>query len=166
MCVQMMNAQNWEKYKAEDLEFVTYFPKTPERTLEKVATAVGELDMHIVMHSPQSDDDNAVYSVTRSDYPKDQFKNADAEYNNKVLTAIVNGTVSSLRGKTLFDENVKLNGYPGRNVKIKIQGGFIYLNIFLIENTIYIVRVICLANKDKNPSIDRFLNSFEIIKVK
>lgn len=164
--ITTMHAQEWEKYRAEDLQFIAYYPKTPERTVQKVSTAVGELDMHMIMYSPKSGDDNAVYSVIRSDYPEDQFKDADDEYNATVLDGAVNGAVSNVQGKLVFDNVVKYNGYPGRSIKILMQGGFIYINAYLVENSMFITQVICLSNKDKNKSIQRFLNSFEIIKTK
>ncbi len=161
-----LNAQNWEKYKAEDLAFVAYYPKEPERTVQKVSTAVGELDMHMVMHAPESGDDNAVYSVIRSDYPEDQFTNADDEYNATVLDGAVNGAVTNVQGKLVFDNKVKFNGFPGRSIKIEIQAGYIYINAYLVNNSMFITQVICLTANDGNASIERFLNSFELIKTK
>ena len=161
-----VSAQNWEKYKAEDLAFIAYYPQEPKRTVQKVSTAVGELDMHMIMHAPTSGDDNAVYSVIRSDYPEEQFEDADAEYNATVLDGAVNGAVTNVQGKLVFDNKVKFNGYPGRSIKIEITGGFIYINAYLVENSMFITQVICLTANDKNKSIDRFLNSFEIIKTK
>ena len=166
LSINALCAQNWEKFKAEDLQFVAYYPGEPKRSVQKIPTAVGELDMHMIMYSPTSGDDNAVYSVIRSDYPEDQFKNADAAYNDTVLTGAVNGAVSNVKGTLIFDNRVKFNGYPGRSIKIKMQGGFIYINAYLVENTMFITQVICLANKDKNTSIRRFMDSFEIIKTK
>ncbi len=166
LSINAVTAQNWEKYKAEDLEFIAYYPETPERTVQKVATAVGELDMHMIMYSPKNGDDNALYSIIRSDYPKEQFKDADDDYNATVLDGAVNGAVSNVQGKLVFDNVVKFNGYPGRSIKIAMQGGFIYINAYLVENSMFISQVICLTNKDKNKSIQRFLDSFEIIKTK
>lgn len=161
-----VQAQDWEKYKAEDLEFVAYFPSEPKRTVQKIDTAVGELDMHMIMYTPASGDDNAVYSVIRSDYPKEQFKNADEEYNNTVLDGAVKGAVSNVKGFLNFDHPVKFNGYPGRSIKIQMEGGFIYINAYLVENSMFITQVICTADKDHNDSIFRFLKSFELIKTK
>jgi hypothetical protein len=161
-----VHAQDWTKYKAEDLAFVAYYPKEPERTVEKVSTTVGELDMHMIMYAPDSDDDNAVYSVVRTDYPEDQFTDADDEYNNTVLDGVVEGAVSNVQGKFVFDNKVKFNGYPGRSIKIEINGGFVYINAYLVNNSMFITQVICLTANDGNTAIERFLNSFEIIKTK
>ena len=161
-----LHAQDWTKYKAEDLAFVAYYPKEPKRTVQKVSTAVGELDMHMIMHAPTEGDKNAVYSVIRSDYPEEQFTNADDEYNSTVLDGAVDGAVKNVDGKLVFDNKVKYNGYPGRSIKIEINGGFIYINAYLVENSMFITQVICLTANDGNKAIERFLNSFEIIKTK
>ncbi|WP_430408348.1 hypothetical protein [Kordia sp.] len=161
-----VNAQDWTKYKAEDLAFTAIFPQEPKRTVQKVNTAVGELDMHMIMHAPTSGDDNAVYSVIRSDYPEEQFADADDDYNANVLDGAVEGAVKNVKGKLVFDNKVKFNGYPGRSIKIKMEGGYIYINAYLVENSMFITQVICLEAKDKNTSIQRFLNSFELIKTK
>lgn len=166
LSISAVHAQDWEKYKAEDLGFVAYYPSEPKRTVQKINTAVGELDMHMIMYAPTSSDDNAVYSVIRSDYPKEQFKNADDEYNKTVLDGAVKGAVSNVKGFLNFDHPVKFNGYPGRSIKIQMEGGFIYINAFLVENSMFITQVICLEDKDHNDSIFRFLNSFELIKTK
>ncbi|WP_420573394.1 hypothetical protein [Kordia sp.] len=166
LSINTLTAQNWEKFKYEDLQFIAYYPSKPERTVQKVNTAVGELDMHMIMYSPASGDDNAVYSVIRSDYPEEQFKDADEDYNATVLDGAVSGAVSNVQGKLVYDNVVTFNGYPGRSFKISMQGGFIYINAYLVENSMFITQVICLSDKDKNKSIQRFLNSFEIIKTK
>lgn len=161
-----IQAQDWKTYKYESLEIRANFPAAPEKTVQKVQTAVGELDMHMVMYAPTSGDDNAVYSIIRSDYPEDQFKDADEEYNSKVLDGAVEGATSNVNGTLVFDKKVTFNGFPGRNIKIKMAEGFIYINAILANNSMFIAQVICLTNKDNNSSIQKFLNSFEIIKTK
>jgi len=160
-----LTAQNWEKYKAEDLDLVAYFPDEPTRSVQKVNTAVGELDMHMIMYTSETND-NMVYSVIRSDYPKAQFVNSDQNHKTKVLDGAVDGAVKNVQGEIVFHNKVTFNGYPGRNVKIAIDGAYLYINAYLIENSMYITQVICVNTKDKNSSINRFLNSFEVIKTR
>lgn len=65
--------------KNETLEFRATNPDTPKKTVQKVTTAFGELDMHMVTYAPSSGDDSAVYSLGRSDYPRGQFEGADSD---------------------------------------------------------------------------------------
>ncbi|ARV08499.1 hypothetical protein BTO05_02130 [Winogradskyella sp. PC-19] len=159
-------AQEWIKYKSDDLEFIAMYPKEPKRTVQKIPTAVGELDMHMVMYSPAFGDVNAVYSVIRSDYPKDQFEDVTSEYNNSVLDGAVNGAVNNVKGTLVYDKKISLNGYPGREIKIQIDQGYIYMNAYLVENIMYISQVICEIGNDGNKNIKRFMDSFDIIKAK
>jgi hypothetical protein len=164
--VTILQAQEWEIYKNEALEFRAAYPDTPDKTVQKVATAVGELDMHMIMYTATSGDDNAIYSVIRSDYPKDLFKGADAEMFTKILDGAVEGARSNLDGTLIFNKRVTFNGFPGRNIKIEITGAYVYMNTILVYNTMFITQVICYIEKDNNASIQKFLNSFDIIKIK
>ncbi|WP_156875587.1 hypothetical protein [Lacinutrix venerupis] len=166
LCSTVAFSQDWINYKSEDLTFIAEFPSQPKRTLEIVDTAVGDLDMHMIMCTPPSGNDNLVYNVIRSDYPKSLFEDANAEFNNDTLDRAVDGAVNNVNGELLYSNKVTFNGFPGKNVKIKISGGFIYINAYLVNNTMFIAQVICLTENDKNESINRFFNSFDIIKVK
>ena len=160
-------SQDWDRYKSDDLAFIANFPSEPKRSVQKINTAVGELDMHMVMYSPSIlPDDNAVYSVIRSDYPEDQFEGVDSDYKNNVLDGAVEGAVSNVNGALLYDKKIKHNGYPGREIKIEISMGYMYINAYLVDNVMFISQVVCVKSNDGNASIERFLNSFDILKVK
>jgi len=159
-------AQDWKKYKAEDLAILAYFPGEPERSVQEVPTAVGKLDMHMIMYTPTSNDKNMIYSAIRSDYPESQFENVDSSYNDTILDGAVNGAVSNVNGTLKSDEKITFNGYPGRSIKISAQGMFLYINAYLVDSTMFITQVICSPANDGNSDIDKFLNSFDILKVK
>lgn len=163
-----VNAQDWIDYKSEDLAFIAKFPNEPERSAQDVESAIGTLKIHMAMYTPpvNSNDENQVYSVIRSDYPKSYFEDADEASNNDVLDGAVEGAVSNVQGELVFDDKITFNGFPGRNFKIEIDGGFIYMKTFLVENKMFIAQVLCLTDKDNNDNINRFLNSFDILKVK
>lgn len=163
--ITVSSQSNWLDFKSVEFAFRAEFPEEPVKSVQKVPTAVGEIDMHMFMLQ-SNDGNNVIYSVIRSDYPEEQFENADEEYNNSVLNGAVNGAVTNVKGKLVFDNNVVFNGYPGRSIKISIDQAYIYMNAYLIENTIYITQVICMKQKDENKDISRFLDSFDIIKVK
>lgn len=70
----LLTAQDWEKYKSEDLAFITEFPGKPQRTVQQIQTAVGELDMHMVGYGSSHTGDNAYYAVVRSDIRKNNLQ--------------------------------------------------------------------------------------------
>ena len=158
-------SQDWKRFKSEEFNFIVDFPAVPEESVQKVPTAVGELDMNMFMLTRETGD-NVVYSVISSSYPKEQFINATESYNNSVLDGAVNGAVKNVNGKLVFDNKVVFNGYPGRSFKISYQGAFLYINAYLVENTMMICQVICYEAKDGNEGIKKFFDSFDIIKTK
>lgn len=164
-CSSLSIAQDWINYKSEELAFIAEFPETPKKSVQEVQTSVGLIDMHMVMSTPVNDD-NGVYSVIKSDYPKSFFDNATEESNSKVLDGAVQGAVNNVNGKLLYSNKITFNGFPGRESKIEITGAYLYLNSYLVNNQMYINQVICYADNDNNASIKRFFDSFDIIKVK
>ncbi|MDE3213523.1 MAG: hypothetical protein KGM98_09845, partial [Bacteroidota bacterium] len=57
-----------------------------------------------------------------------------------------------------------LNGYPGRQVKLGIQGGKAVMNIrfYLVKNRMFVLQTITQSGKEDNTSIEKFMDSFEI----
>ena len=159
-------AQEWKKYKYEDLECIAYFPSEPNRTVQKVDTALGELDMYMVAAESKINNDNAYYAFIRSDYPKEGFSNLSKDKTSSMLDGAVEGAVNNVQGTLVKEENITLNGYPGRSIIIKIEGASLYMQNFLVENTMYVVQVIAEDGKLNMKSVERFFDAFDIIKVK
>lgn len=164
LCV---HSQEWEKYKSQDLAFIAYFPGTPERTVQKLDTALGELDMHMVSYGSEGMSmDNAYYGIIRSDYPEEQFANLSKEEIKSVLDGAVNGAVTNVNGTLIADETINLNGYPGRKIRIKVEGGILFMNTYLVKNTMYVTQVISEDGKEYPDKTNKFMNAFDILNVK
>ena len=161
-----ITAQDWEKYKSEELAFIANFPGTPEKSVQQIQTVVGELDMSIVGYSSSKVGDNVYYGVVRSDYPKEQFSDMSEEKIKSVLDGAVNGAVSNVNGTLESDENVTLNGYPGRKIKIKATGMEMFMNAYLVDNIMYIAQVISMEGSVNTENLNKFLDAFDIINVK
>ena len=163
----VVDAQEWIAYKSIELGYSARFPIEPVFQTQGVPTAVGELQMKMAMATPDSeDDDNLIYSVIRSEYPAEGFNDATDDFIKDVLDGAIEGAVTNVQGTKIYDESVTFNKYPARYVKIEITGAFLYLNAYLVDNMIYITQVICTPENDKNNSIKKFQESFELIKVK
>ncbi|WP_299096752.1 hypothetical protein [uncultured Winogradskyella sp.] len=161
-----ITAQDWKKYKSEELAFVTEFPGTPEESVQKVQTAVGELDMNMVGYTSVETGDNAYYSVISSDYPEEKFSDISDEKIKSILDGAVNGAVKNTNGTLEFDENITLNGYPGRKIMIKSSGMELYMNAYLVGNVMYITQVIALEGKVNTKNLNKFMDAFDLINKK
>lgn len=151
-------AQDWKIHRNSELEFRADFLGEPKTTIQKVPTAVGELDMHMV--SLQGDD-NTFMSIIRTNYPEGSLTDVKT-----ALDGAVNGAVNNVSGKLISDNEDVFNGYPGRKIKIHSQGMYLFMNVYLVEDSMYIAQVVCLEGSEDSPLINKFLNSFDIIKVK
>ncbi|MEL0642986.1 hypothetical protein V6251_01240 [Olleya sp. Ti.3.14] len=161
------SAQEWIDYKSEEHAFIAKYPVQPVQTLEVIDTEAGPLDMYMIMHVATSENStNVVYSVIKSAYPKSQFEDVADNYEDEVLDAAVQGAVQNVNGTLIFKNEVTHNGYPGRSIKIEIEKAFIYMNAYLVDNVMFISQVICLTENDNNKDIKRFMEAFDIIKVK
>ena len=159
-------AQDWEKFKSEELAFIAEFPGTPEKSVQQIKTAVGELDMHMVAYSTVNTNDNAFYGIIRSDYPKEQFSDMSEEKIKSILDGAVNGAVNNVNGTLESDKKVTLNGYPGRKIKIKATGMEMFMNAYLVDNIMYIAQVISMEGSVNTENLNKFLDAFDIINVK
>jgi hypothetical protein len=151
-------AQDWKVHRNSELEFRAEYLGEPKTTIQKVPTDVGVLDMHMVSHQA---DDSTYMSIIRTDYPEGSVTDTKV-----ALDGAVNGAVNNVRGKLIFDNEDIYNGFPGRKIKIHAQGMYLFMNAYLVNDTMYIAQVVCIEGSEDSPLIDKFLNSFDIIKVK
>lgn len=160
--------QKWQKLKSEKYGFSIEFPADPSFSQQDVNTAVGDIKMNMYMldMSNNSSSKNAVYGVIESTYPESYFTDADDAFNENVLNGAINGGANNVNGTILYKKDLVFNGYPGKEAKIGIEGAFIYFKTYLVENNLYITQVICFPENDGNRDIDRFMDSFELIKTK
>ena len=160
----LLQAQDWEKYKADNLSFIAYFPGEPVQSVQPVETAIGPVDMHMVLLE-STDGQNVVYAAIESIYPEESFTDTSDEFTSTVLNNACDGAVQNVNGTKVYQKNMTFNGYPGRDLKIEVDDGFIYMSAILVKNVMYITQVITLKEDDENELIEHFFNHFEIIQV-
>lgn len=168
LCVSYVSAQTWKPFKNIELAFSASYPSEPVKTTQDVPTAIGDIVMHMysVDNSADTEASNAVYAVAYSAYPEESFKDSTKESEEATLNGAINGAVSNVNGKLVFSNNITLNGFPGKEGKIDINGAYIHLRVYLVYNVMYFSQVICYTDKDDNEDIKKFLDSFELIKTK
>jgi hypothetical protein len=150
---------NWREFTSEEGRFSILVPRTPRETTETVETPVGEIDEHsfIVIHG------SITYIASYSDYPQNVLT-SDPQ---AVLDAFRNSAVTSVDGKLLSERSISINGYLGRELKIKIADdsdtAIVRLRIYLVGNRLYYIYTLALEERASSSSIDKFLNSFKLL---
>ncbi len=169
LCAQVV-AQDWKKLKKEDFEFRVEFPVTPESSQQSVPTDIGPqiMDMYSGDMTGSRTTGNLFFSMIRTEYPAEYFENADDQFEKERLDGAVNGAVTNVNGSLLSQEFVSFNGYPGREIIIGVYNNtsFLHMNVYLVDNKLYILQVIADDKKKENEERQRFFESFDLIKTR
>jgi len=168
LLISGLYAQKWDVYKNQEFGFRANFEgemKTINQLIPVGDESI-EMNMFFVDNSANSSASNIIYSVAHTAYKKDEYAKENPERDDLVLNSAVNGASKNVNGSILSNENFTLNGFPGKQSKIEIQGGYIHLKLILVKHELYFVQVICSIDKDDNNDISRFFDSFDILKIK
>lgn len=158
-----------EWYQYDSSEFKVLFPKIPTTTIKKVNTEAGEIQMQVYMYNASKDetDENLIYGVSSSEYPKKHIESHIEHDNLKTFFKnSIDGMVNNVKGKLISESIIKLDNFEGREIKIDFKDGLaiIRMRIYLVKNTVYFLQTITKTEKDNNKLITKFMNSFSIKK--
>ncbi|MET0402080.1 MAG: hypothetical protein ABW123_06725 [Cystobacter sp.] len=136
--------------------FTVLFPGQPEAQRGKVSIPGGE-----VQTASWAINDNAgvLYSISTLDYPEKVVSaHPAAAFFNEGKT----GLVTKLNGTIKAEEDISLQGYPGKSLTISSDSGEVRAHNFLVGPRLYTLLVLY------NPSIgapqaDQFFSSLELI---
>lgn len=162
---------DWVISKSLELGYRIEFPEKASEGSQDIPTSKGNVVMDSFTLSSDSTS-NLIYMSAVSTYPDSFFPEGlnDDKSKNIVLDNSVKGAVSNVKGNLLSDTNVKLNGFTGRLIKIEMllasETYVMTVKIILCGLKLYLIQTMCLKENDKNKDIDKFFNSFELIKVK
>lgn len=158
----------WVEFENQEAGFRAMFPKKPQKTIQNVEGETGALAINLFIHQPVAGlDKNLVYSVAHVSYPADQinYSKMDDAALEAVFKKSIDGSVSSVEGSLVSVEKIKFGEFPVREVKIDFNQGLtaMVLRYFLVGNNLYILQVIHPPANANNPSIRRFMDSFELL---
>ncbi|VXB65190.1 conserved hypothetical protein [Flavobacterium sp. 9R] len=158
-----------EWYQYDSSEFKVLFPKMPNSTIKKINTEAGELQMQVNMYDASKDetDENLIYSVTSSEYPKTHIEShIKHDSLNTFFRNSIEGMVNNVKGKLISESKINLGNFQGREFKIDFRDGLaiIKTRMYLVENKVYFLQTITKTDKEKNKLIEKFMNSFTIKK--
>lgn len=149
-------------------DFQMDFPKKPAYEKQNTESEIGNLPMDIYIYDASNNekDDNLVYGLISTEYPDSLINSNMTDILSDFFNNAIQGAVSNVSGKLISQTDLKLNNFPGREIKINYNDGaaVIKMRLFLVQNKMYILQTITLTEKDSNKSIDKFMNSFKLLK--
>jgi hypothetical protein len=158
----------WYLLESKICGYTVKFPQMPKKSIQEVDSEIGKLKMEILMYDDALNggkDDNKLYLVSYTEYPISKV-NAD---NKQMLPGFyrkaIDGAVNNYHGKLLSEKAIELKGYSGREIVISFEEDKIIANmrLFLVKNKMYTLETMTEANKSSNLSINRFMNSFDLM---
>ncbi len=144
--------------------FSAAMPGTPKLQNQTVQTPIGPLEIHLYV----LEGSDLAYFVTYNDYAADFVAKADPK---ALLTNGQNGAITTVKGKLIVEEEIELDGHPGRAFTFALPEGDIPDGMgkarhFLVRNRHYQVMVVGTKAKIEDKATDKFLKSFKLTGAK
>ena len=152
-------APKWTEFKSEAGRFSILMPATPDYATQTIENRQGRFEHHVFIATVGVGLLGCF--VDYVDLPKQlgDAKNADSLF-DLARDEFIKGVHAQLERET----NILMDGTPGREVRMRVEGGKACLRIFLINGRLYQISI-TLINKKAMPeeeTIEKFFNSFKI----
>jgi len=154
-------SQAAEEFKSEAGKFSLTVPAPMNEKTQEVETGAGKITVHMYLSEIAS----GAYLAFYSDYPAEAVKQVGAK---SILDNARDGAANNIKGKVTREKEVELDGHPGRefDVEAKLNGADVKITarLFLVDNRLYMVYVAYKVEQGSAEEIDKFLNSFKLLK--
>lgn len=153
------NQAAYEEFSSETGNFSISTPEALEETQQSVQTPVGPIDIHTFT----AESENSAYVVAYSDYPSEIVDQTNPD---ELLNSSRDGAITNLGGTLVSEEEIDLEGNPGRSLVIDTAAGTeeaatINSRIYLVDNRLYQILVVVPEGEGVVDS-ETFLESFEL----
>jgi hypothetical protein len=147
----------WQEFSSPAGNFAVMMPGTPVYEKKSQATALGPIDMHMFTMDLRS---AGAYIVMYSDYPEAVTKAPP----DSLLDGGRNGALANTKGKLLGEQNLSLDGFPGREITIEIPGkGIMKIRMYLVRQRFFQVMAMGTKEKMDHEDTGKYLTSFRLL---
>jgi len=153
----------WKPFLSDLGKFQVLVPGEMTERVDSLETPVGKLFQHSFLCKDGAD---LVYIVDYVDYPELSLPGDSLDLLKDFLQATVEEEVQVSGGELVFEESADILGYPGKIWRINVPASrsVIRSRAFIAGDRFYALRAIASKAKALNPSGDRFLNSFRLLR--
>ena len=156
----------WREYQSYEGKFKVMTPSgTMTEKVQKIETALGELDYHQYINKPdEKDPENVFYIVNYCDYPAGTFPQDSTELIEAFLSTTIEASAASVSGKIAYQSDIQQFMHKGKvwRVQYNSDKAQVKNKCFLAGDRFYLLQVMTLKKHSLNPSVDKFLDSFQI----
>lgn len=153
----------WKPYLSEGGKFQVLVPFEMSETVDSADTPVGKLFNHTFLCK---DGPDLNYLITYIDYPPQAIPPDSLELHRELLQATLEEEANSSGGELVYAEDALIEGFSGKIWRINVPGSrsVIRSRAFIAADRFYIIRTVASRAKALNPSSDRFLTSFRLLR--
>ncbi|HCN19236.1 MAG: hypothetical protein A2060_04080 [Planctomycetes bacterium GWA2_50_13] len=151
-----------EEFSSSEGRFSAWFPNKPAEEVQTLNSPIGQLKLHIFMVTGEKH----FFCVGYCDYP---YAGVQTVPVSVLLDGARDGALENLqrivKATLLSEKSISLNGYPGREIKVKCEGSkytvISWGRYYLVENRLYSVAVTSPVQEIDSTIPQRFLDSFQ-----
>ena len=163
----LFSISNWVEYQSYGGKFRVVAPVEMEEKIDSVETALGVLAYHVFYAAEEGEEtDNALYMVSYCDYPEGSIHSDSTELLAEFFEATMDQAAFSINGTLMYSDLSELDGFPGRMWRIdyKNKQAVIRTRAYVVNNRYYAVQVVSPYKRNLNAAVNRFLDSFQLLK--
>jgi hypothetical protein len=155
-------ADEWKTMTSDGGRFSLEMPGTPTEQKQTYDTPQGG-QVEAVVYVLELQGGEVAYMAGYNDFSKDQLKGKKPA---QLLNDARDGALDKVQGELLAETEVKLDGNPGRELKIQAGEMVVYVRVFLVKNRM--IQALVAMPKDAVPEkdVNRFLQSIALLKKK
>jgi len=147
----------WQEFSSADGNFAVLMPGTPSYEKKNSTTALGPIDMHMFTLNIKRD---AAYLIMYSDYPEIVTRAKPED----LLDGGRDGALSNTKGKLVGEQNMSLDGFPGREIVVEVPGkGLLKLRVFLVGRRLFQVMAVGTREMVEHEDASKYLTSFRLL---
>jgi hypothetical protein len=160
--------EKWVWSESKTYGYKIEFPQKPEETVQELDSEIGKLKLNLKSYEVSETspaDDNLMYLVNCTVFPETLVHSDFVDKQANFFRATIDGAVAKIGGKIISEKDIKINSFPGREVKIDYNEGkeIIFMRLYLVKNKLFVLETITPTQKVPNEAISRFLNSFQLL---
>ncbi|HXU27692.1 MAG TPA: hypothetical protein VN698_10700 [Bacteroidia bacterium] len=158
----------WYPFESKAFGFKVEFPAKPIEKVKVIDTEQGELNLNLFEYVSKktNTEPELVYIVSYIEYPTSNINTSDKVQLKQFYKTEADKLVAKMQGKLIKETIINLEGFEGAEYRIEIKDGleFIKMRLYLINNKLYMVETVTVTKNEFNKHINRFMNSFKLIK--
>ena len=150
------SAQDWKTFKSTDENFQISLPAEPEQQRTPGTDMLGYNN-----HIYSLNNSGILYTISVSTFNRAPTEGKDIKRRLDFAEGLV---LTVTEGKLLANEDITLEGFPGRLVQIEKNKQIWTLRSFIVREHMYQLMTTAPKVNDLNPAVVKFFDSFKLLR--